>query len=392
MKNVLIYLTIICLIFTACDDKKDLVQGDSFGATVALYNGYGKNAQQADYHLKNSIIASVEDEGSEKQINYSLSLFKENYNHVEVNLGLSADKVKQYNQTYGTSYEVFPKSLITSFDKTLSVKQGSVNSDKGTLSFSISPLLKDNTPYMIAIEIESISSGVHPLKNATTLFYTVEKTKGQIKKVAKLTRETCFAPTKSVSAIGSNFTMEGLVYVEKFRGPGDNGDAGITTFMGTEGQVLMRFGDAGVDPDHLQANGTDIGFKFKPKTWYHIALVIENGTTKVYVNGNKISEFRKGRTLGGFYIGKSYNDNRGLPGMVSEIRLWNVARTDSEIAENMMYVSPKTDGLFAYWKMNTADGNYIRDISGNGRDLKYTKQNSSDAELELVDIDGIELK
>lgn len=393
MKNSILYAAFLGILLNiGCDRKEDLPQGEYFAPTVALYNGSGKLAKQADSHYKTSLVASQEDLGSEKQVEFSVSLFREVSQDITVNLGLSDEKVALFNQTYGTSYAVFPKDLITSFTSELSIEKGKANSETGMLTFTVSDTLKDNTPYLIAIEIQSVSGGVQLLKNAHTLYYSFEKTKGQIKKVVALTRDTYLGFSQGAYDLGSTFTMEGLVYVDKFRGPGDSGDAGITTFMGTEGQALMRFGDAGVDPNHLQASGTDIGYTFKEKTWYHIALVVANGKTIAYVNGNKVAELSVAKGLGEFYIGRSYNSNRGLPGMVSEVRLWSVARTEAEIRENMTYVSPKTAGLYAYWKMNDNEGSVIKDVSGNGRDLVHRNQNSmQEVPVSIKDIDGVEL-
>ena len=127
-----------------------------------------------------------------------------------------------------------------------------------------------------------------------------EKVKGQIKSTLAVTRDEYLEVDNggypSVSDIGRTFTMEGLINIQKFRSnPDDPGEAGISTFMGTEGKTLLRFGDSGVEPDHLQANGQDIGVKFKTNQWYHIALVVDGSKTTAYVNGKKITEFKGSR-------------------------------------------------------------------------------------------------
>ena len=77
---------------------------------------------------------------------------------------------------------------------------------------------------------------------------------------------------------------------------------------------------------------------------------------------------------GGFYLGASYGGGRTLNGYVAECRVWTRALSQSEIANNMNYVDPTSDGLLAYWRMNawepndSGSGNIVRDLTGHGYD------------------------
>ena len=225
---------------------------------------------------------------------------------------------------------------------------------------------------MFALRLSSVS-GASVTPNTQLLMVSFEKVKGQIKNTLAVTRDEFLVVNNgysNVSDIGYTFTMEGLINVQKFRSnPDDPGEAGISTFMGTEGKTLLRFGDSGVDPDHLQANGQDIGLKFKTNQWYHIALVVDGSKTIAYVNGKKITEFNSPGSLRTFYIGKSWSEGRGIVARFSELRLWNVARTAEQIKDGMYEVNPTENGLYAYWKMNEVKDNKIPDASGNDRDL-----------------------
>ena len=68
------------------------------------------------------------------------------------------------------------------------------------------------------------------------------------------------------------------------------------------------------------------------------------------------------------YVGKSYNEERYIPGEISELRVWSVARTPEQIAGNMYGVSPESEGLVAYWKFNEGSGSTIIDHA-NGTNL-----------------------
>ena len=50
----------------------------------------------------------------------------------------------------------------------------------------------------------------------------------------------------------------------------------------------------------------------------------------------------------------------------SEVRLWNVARTSTQLKNNVNNVDPKSEGLLGYWKMNEGHGYTFEDATGNG--------------------------
>lgn len=83
---------------------------------------------------------------------------------------------------------------------------------------------------------------------------------------------------------------------------------------------------------------------------------------------------------GGFYLGASYAGDRTLDGYIAETRVWTRALSQSEIANNMNYVDPASDGLLAYWRMNAwepgeSGGNVVRDLTGHGHDANGASSN-----------------
>ena len=64
---------------------------------------------------------------------------------------------------------------------------------------------------------------------------------------------------------------------------------------------------------------------------------------------------------------------RPIRALMSEVRIWSVARSENEIAQNMMFVDPKTEGLYAYYKLDGTDETiedggkiYLKDRSSKG--------------------------
>lgn len=352
------------LVLVACTNEA-LEGGELFSQHAMLYKIDGTTPKQASFHDRTSVIASVEDFGTQKEERFVVSLAKENTQNVSIRLAINPQEVQKYNQVYGTSFLEFPSENVE-LTSSLRIDAGKVNSEIGSVKMLISSDMKENTPYLLAISMTSVSGGIEIMDTSKTLFYAIELVKGQITKTVKITRQEYFA-LEGVKTIGTTFTLEGLIWVDEFRGPGE-GEAGISTFMGVEGATLLRFGDAGIDPDHLQANGQDIGVKFKTKQWYHIALVVDNSKSIAYVNGEKVMEFAKSGNLvstNPFYIGRSYSDNRGIEARLSELRVWRTARTSQQIKDNMYEADATSADLWAYWKMNEVKNGKIVDASSN---------------------------
>ncbi|MFH0895707.1 MAG: LamG-like jellyroll fold domain-containing protein [Bacteroidota bacterium] len=107
-------------------------------------------------------------------------------------------------------------------------------------------------------------------------------------------------------------------------------------------------------------------------SWYHVAGVFDGSTIKVYINGElQVSNPAVGvisTSSNTMYIGENPTwTGRYFDGTVDEVRIWNVARTQSEIQTNFIaeLTLPQT-GLVAYYKMNENTGTSVGDATGNG--------------------------
>lgn len=196
----------------------------------------------------------------------------------------------------------------------------------------------------------------------------------------------------------TQFTLETLLYVKEFPT-----NQLIATVMGIEGQFLLRFGDTGNPLTRLQvatsAGNYNVPFDFSPNRWYHVAVTFDDATVKVYVDGEQKGEdkyFESSRYVWGqgyvyspinpnispawsyepdgnraFWMGYSYDQNRSLPGYMTEIRIWTKVLTPEEInAENHFYnVDPASEGLFSYWKFTEGEGATVADKTAKGNPL-----------------------
>ena len=112
--------------------------------------------------------------------------------------------------------------------------------------------------------------------------------------------------------------------------------------------------------------------------WYHIAGVInaKRDVMRLFINGVEVgtTDF-KGQES--FYesrkplrIGWTHEEERPTQspfvGLIDEVRIWNVARSEVEIRSDMnSQLKGNESGLVAYWKFDEATDGIVRDASGN---------------------------
>ena len=119
----------------------------------------------------------------------------------------------------------------------------------------------------------------------------------------------------------------------------------------------------------------------KLNTWYHIAAVIDapKNIMRLFINGVEVgtTDF-KGQDR--FYesrkplrIGWTHEEERPTQspfvGLIDEVRIWNVARTETQIRSDMnSQLQGDEPGLVAYWKFDETTDDLLRDASPNNND------------------------
>jgi hypothetical protein len=104
--------------------------------------------------------------------------------------------------------------------------------------------------------------------------------------------------------------------------------------------------------------------------WYYVAVVRQGASVKIFVNA-----VSKTATAGSHIdpayvatreaqIGSSVSET--FEGSISEVRVWNSARSESEIKADMSNEPTGTEeGLIGYWKLNEGSGIIAHDSTAN---------------------------
>lgn len=292
--------------------------------------------------------------------------------------------VDTYNKAYYNKAVLLPDSCYSILVGDVKINQGSVKSNAVQFEFSKLGGLDRSTTYVLPVTVEC--NDIELLQSAKN-YYFVFRAGALINVVADMSRNYLQVDWKTPELVTDmkQITMEALIYPREF-------GKLISTIMGIEGNFLMRIGDAGFPDNQIQiATGVgnfpdyDSNKGLQTKRWQHVAMTYNADTreVKVYVNGILQSQGTlrlRSVTIKGnsadrmFLIGKSYDDARWFEGDMAEVRVWNVVRTQEEIATHFYSVDPKTPGLVGYWKMDdNTSPNIVKDATGNGNDAKANK-------------------
>ncbi len=184
----------------------------------------------------------------------------------------------------------------------------------------------------------------------------------------------------SLQITGSQITLEAWINVSEFKSQPfagsiivkDEGgiDAGYMIRCGGNGVINFNIGNGGWHEINTPDNSVQLN------NWTHIAATYDGSSLKIYVDGQLAAQ----SDIPGLTIGNAVNNNLligespGFPGrvfngMIDEVRIWNKARTQSEIQSTMnialtpeYYTSPDS-GLAGYWKMDEGTGQTAADLS-----------------------------
>jgi hypothetical protein len=178
----------------------------------------------------------------------------------------------------------------------------------------------------------------------------------------------------------SSLDISTALTLEAWINPSVASDNGIIekTFLGQVNKQYLLFIENGVGEFRLR---NSVGLvtiwtdDFIPvNTWTHIAATWDGDTVKMFINGVQQTHTATvapplnsggGQTLIGLLGGGAYP----FTGIIDEVRVWSVARTQQQIRENMhLRLNGNETGLQGYWRFDEGTGSTTHDATSNGND------------------------
>ena len=108
----------------------------------------------------------------------------------------------------------------------------------------------------------------------------------------------------------------------------------------------------------------EIAYSWNDTLWHHIAGMYDGTSMKLYVDGqfraSSICSYSS--SVNNIVFGSRRNQSWYFEGKLDEVRVWDNARTEQEVRENMYLVlTGHESGLLSYWQFNNGSGDTLRD-------------------------------
>ena len=192
-------------------------------------------------------------------------------------------------------------------------------------------------------------------------------------------------PTQDLQLVQTDFTIEVWLYSGSFN-PDSRIISGVTP--GTAAYQLQIAGGR-VTCDLTTQPYTNINFAsaaiLTPNSWHHLAMVRQSTTIQLLIDGvldssgsNSGATYQG--TVGEIRLGRRQGGCCPFPGILDEMRIWNRARTVSEIQTDMHRALTGTEsGLVAYWRFDEGAGQVASDSTGRGNAGQLGDASSADS-------------
>lgn len=369
-------------------------------AFAILFNGCKDADIENEHHFDNSLYVTTkavtddllikpEITSASREITYRIA--QPASNDVVIEFEAAPSLTAAYNLIYSDNATVLDEKYYSLPTKNATIKKGDISSDNIVISFENTNELDNAKRYVLPITIID-ASNIEVLDSKRTVYF-IFKGAALINVVADISEMYFPINWKSDVSNMSVITVEALVRSSDWVAGRSNA---LSSIFGIEGTFLVRVGDGDRPRDQVQVvapggnfPGPNLVSGLPVNEWVHIAIVYDSTTKErlYYKNGELVySDTSAGGALSlrsSCYIGHSWDDTRWLPGEISELRIWNIARTAEEIANNPYGINPKVEGLVAYWKFNEGGGGDIKDYTENGNDISAVGGTPTWVDVEL---------
>ena len=364
--------------FTSCDNAEyDVLDTHAF-------------IKEALSGTSSKVNVSVDGE-SKTTLNIHLSDLSTTDNHYK--LVVDPSVLDEFNRQNGTSYITLPKGQYI-LPEDILVKAGEYNAEETeiTLEAFSDEMMKSGESYALPLRLVAKDGALPAMDNTGSFVILAEST-------IRFSAPMFVGGAKlfSQSYIDNPETYAQYTIEVRFQ-VSDTDNRNRAVFSTDDGgsdkkrYILLRFEDPNAEnPDHPLHSLVQIqlhdgmyvnpSHHFEVNKWQHLAVTFDGMNYKIYVNGVDSGTLACSDPCRTFTSINWFTDGDGNQSgwwgsckiLVCEARIWSVARSAVQIQNSMVQVSPSSEGLEAYWRLNEGEGKNFVDATGHNHSLTTSK-------------------
>ena len=190
-------------------------------------------------------------------------------------------------------------------------------------------------------------------------------------------RQYAETPNASDLSFAGNYTLEAWVKLSRYQAShliskwGLFPNASYVLAIGTDGML-----DAGLWKTSYGFDEVKATVALALGTWQHVAVVHASDSLRLYVDGSLVALTTGVGSLASstcvLAMGRTSEEPAShdwsyFPGAMSDVRVWNVARTSAQIAgSRSVRLTGSEAGLVVYWRLDEGVGDVAQDATGHG--------------------------
>lgn len=394
MKKYIIPVLAAALCCVACNqaDKFDYHQ------EIVLITGTDSSPVSADRILADQVPITY---------NFSITATGAAPEDMKVHIQYDSLAMIAYNKANLTSYVNVPRDVVLLNDEYVTITKGTATSSVTSVTMTDNSFIEEGVIYVIPLSVAYVEGGsASILESSKSIFIRVGKTMESFSLDIPGTGvySTYNLGQKGSYDLSGSWTLELKAHPYNMKSRGNDQLCRLACWNEDGGgQVLLRFNENGkpwktldiVAPNGRYVTGAtgegdNATGAFEPNAWYMISIVWNGSDMVVYINGEKDTPYQytiagsQAMNLNRFEIGMSwggYGNSQSYTGRMAEMRIWNVARSQSDIASTLCSVDASAEGLLGYWKMNEGEGQIFHDsVAGNDMDWSKSERQKNESD------------
>lgn len=319
-------------------------------------------------------VTTIPEEG--KKVSLTMALSDKVGEDVTLRFAIDETALATYNKEQSSEYLLMNNSLYN-LGGEVTIPAGDYVSDPVEIVLNRIPEEVADQPLALPLTVEVVKGSVTVAP--VTSKYVIAVSPVLTNELAQF--------TGGADLVSEDFTAFYPQYTVECRFQMQN-SANRNRFVFNNGHLSGRFEDPQQDQDGHKAHSLvqfhvapdkwiNPELSFESNVWQHLAVSYNGKAITIYVNGAfaGIQEYPVENAgqfdfLKWFEAGSYWGTCKLL---ITEVRVWSVCRTESQIQSNMKSVLPTSAGLEGYWRINKATydeaSKAFEDLTGKGHPL-----------------------